>query len=121
MRRVLHGVCAAALLAPFGLAAARAEEIFGDLRAQVESLASRHGFVVVGRERLALAPAQPKLASDPARNLRALLGHNYNYHLLRNTDGGIRRRIILADLAIFLISARRRWFFVGRSGSRSAG
>ncbi|MDJ0944855.1 MAG: aspartyl protease family protein [Kiloniellales bacterium] len=76
--------------------AARADtgESHADLRAQIESLASRHGFAVVGLDRLEDAPARVLAGDGLERDLRAILG-NYNYLLVHDPDGRVRRLRIL--------------------------
>ncbi len=81
------------------------------LRAQVEGLAARHGFAVVGLGRLKPAPAKPMSDAGPVRDLQAILG-DYNYLLIHKGGGEIRQlRILGAKLPfqpIYTVETVRR-------------
>lgn len=87
-----RGLCGAlaAILMTLALAA-RADT---DLRGQIEALASRHGFAVDGVERIEAAPAKALTGDSVDRDLRAMLG-DYNYLLVHDPDGKVRRLRIL--------------------------
>ncbi len=74
--------------------AAPADEIESDLRGQIERLASRHDFTVVGLERLRPAPAKPLTGDSLKRDLQTML-EDYNYLLIHAPDGGVRQVKIL--------------------------
>ena len=97
----LLGLCGAVALAVITLAMpARADEVESDLRGQIEGLAARHGFAVIGLKRLKAAPAKSLTSDGLTRNLWAILG-DYNYLLIHDRDGGIRQlRILGAKLPI---------------------
>ncbi len=85
----------ASILSVLALAAqADTVERHSDLRAQVESLASRHGFAVVGLDRLEAAPAKALAGDGLDRHLRTVLG-DYNYLLVHASDGSVRKLRIL--------------------------
>ncbi len=96
--RALLGLCGVVALAAITLAMpARADEGESDLRGQIEALAARHGFAVVGVNRLEAAPAKSLTGDGLTRNLRAILG-DYNYLLIHDRDGGIRQLRILGAI-----------------------
>ncbi len=99
--RALLRLCGVVALAVITLAVpARADEVESDLRGQIEALAARHGFAVVGLKRLKGAPAKSLTGDGLTRNVRAILG-DYNYLLIHDRDGGIRQlRILGAKLPI---------------------
>jgi len=87
------GLCGAvaAILMTLALAVqADTVEADSDLRAQIESLASRHGFAVDGLERIEAGPAKALAGGSLNRDLRAILG-DYNYLLVHDPDGEIRQ------------------------------
>ncbi len=95
LMRILLGLCGVVALAAITLAMpARADRVESDLRGQIEALATRHGFAVVGLKRLKAAPAKSLTGDGLTRNLRAILG-DYNYLLIHDRDGGIRQLSIL--------------------------
>ena len=81
------------------------------LRAQIEELAARHGFAVIGLPRLKNAPAMPVSDDGPVRDLQAILG-DYNYLLIHKGGGEIRQlRILGAKLPfqpIYTVETVRR-------------
>lgn len=90
----LCGAVAAILMALALAVQADTVEADPDLRAQIEALASRHGFAVDGLERLEAAPAKAVTGDSLNRDLRAILG-DYNYLLVHDPDGEIRQLRIL--------------------------
>ena len=101
LMRALLGLCGVVALAAITLAMpARADKVESNLRGQIEALVARHGFAVVGLNRLAAAPAKSLTGDGLTRNLRAILG-DYNYLLIHDRNGGIRQlRILGAKLPI---------------------
>lgn len=73
---------------------AAAQGTGGDLRSQVEALASREGFAVSGLNRLGEAPARPATEESPSRQIEELL-KGYNYIIVHDAGGGIGELRIL--------------------------
>ena len=93
--RALFGLCGVVTLAAITLAMpARADIVESDLRGRIEALADRHGFAVVGLNRLAAAPATSLTGEGLTRDLRAILG-DYNYLLIHDQNGSVRQLRIL--------------------------
>ncbi len=86
-----------ALLILVGLAwavLAVAQDADGNLRSQIEALASRTGFTVNGLKRVGEAPARPTTESSPSRRIEELL-KGYNYIIVHDANGGIGELRIL--------------------------
>lgn len=86
-----------ALLVLVGLAwavLAAAQDAGGNLRGQIDGLASRAGFTVNGLERIGEASARPTTESAPSRQIEELL-KGYNYIIVHDPKGGIRELRIL--------------------------
>ncbi len=79
-------------LAWVGLAAA--QDTNGNLRSQIDALASRAGFTVNGLERIGEASARPITEGPPSRQVEELL-QGYNYIIVHDANGGIRELRIL--------------------------
>ncbi len=103
------GMFMAVALVLAGPALAQGDET--SLRAQVEGLAARHGFAVVGLDRLKPTPAKPLLDAGPVRDLQAILG-DYNYMLIQKGGGAIKQlRILGAKLPFqpfYTVETQRR-------------
>jgi aspartyl protease family protein len=79
-------------LAWVGLAAA--QDTNGDLRSQIDALASRAGFTVNGLQRLGEASARPITEGSSSRQIEELL-KGYNYIIVHDANGGIHELRIL--------------------------
>jgi aspartyl protease family protein len=86
-----------ALLILAGLAwaaLAAAQDADGNLRGQIDELASRAGFTVNGLERIGEASAKPTTDGPPSRQIEELL-KGYNYIIVHDANGGIQELRIL--------------------------
>jgi aspartyl protease family protein len=73
---------------------AAAQDANGDLRSQIDALASVAGFTVSGLERIGDASARPTTDGPPSRQVEELLT-GYNYMIVHDSNGGIRELRIL--------------------------
>jgi aspartyl protease family protein len=86
-----------ALLILVGLvwaALAAAQDSDGSLGSQIDELASRAGFTVIGVERIGEASARPTPEGPPSRQIEELL-KGYNYIIVHDANGGIHELRIL--------------------------
>lgn len=79
-------------LAWAGLAAA--QDTNGNLRSQIDALATRAGFTVNGLQRLGEASARPITEGSSSRQIEELL-QGYNYIIVHDANGGIHELRIL--------------------------
>ena len=75
-----------------GLAAA--QDTNGNLRSQIDALATRAGFTVNGLQRIGEASARPITEGSPSRQIEELL-KGYNYIIVHDANGGIHELRIL--------------------------
>jgi aspartyl protease family protein len=75
-------------------AMAAAQDADGDLRGQIDALATRAGFAVTGLERIGEASAKPTPDGPLSRQIEELL-KGYNYIIVHEANGGIHALRIL--------------------------
>lgn len=87
--------CALAMMAGLSSATlATAQDANGDLRSQIDALATQAGFTVNGLQRIGEASARPTTEGSPSRQIEELL-KGYNYIIVHDANGGIHELRIL--------------------------